>query len=207
MKVVTCMVCSWESVLTEFFLCWSELFAYSGGKYEIDLLISRYPYIDTARDQLVEAALKRSPDYIFWLDVDHTFQRDLPEKLIHHVDSGKLIISGVTAVRRTEQPLIYDFDEKKRNSFHYRQNVPKNSLIRVDGVGMGCGVMCHPKVFSELLKPPYFQTEWNEQYHKKSGEDIVFFQKCKDAKIDVWCDTSLILGHLTIGQTLPRLTE
>jgi len=205
--VVACVVNSWESVLTEFFLCWTELFAYSATKHKVSLLVSRFPYIDYAREKLIEQALEMQPDYIFCLDIDHTFQRDIIERLIRHIDDGKLIVSGVTAVRRSGQPLVYDFKEGEDYRVYYRLNVPKNKLIKVGGVGMGCGVMMQPKVFTEILKPPYFQQGWDVEREKRIGEDVFFFQKCNKAGIDVWCDTGIVLGHLTIGATLPDLKE
>lgn len=199
MKTVIAVIpLSWEFIPSYFLISWTNMLVYAQGKYNLSIIFDRTPYIDYGRDFLVSEALKMNPNYILFLDADQYYPAETPEILMRHVDTGKLIVAGVTPHRRTGQPMLYDFNGDAHN-FHYHQKLPKKpKTIRVDGSGMG-GVIIHPNVFKKFLKYPYFQMVWNDESNRKCGEDVAFFRRCKDAGIEVWCDTGLRYGHVVTG--------
>jgi len=204
MKEIVCLVpLSWDFVPARFFDSWTRMTDYAHGKYRLQMVAMRSPYLDSLRDILAERAMMGEPDYILWLDADQWYPGETPEKLIKHIDNGKLIVGGVTPHRGTGQPLIYDWtkpgDENKR-VFQYRsKNNYLTGVHKVGGMGMG-GVMVHPKVFRKLLTPPHFQMSYAPGEGRTSGEDVVFYKKCSEAGIDIWCDYDLLYSHVVVSQ-------
>lgn len=196
-KVVVVSPMSWDYVPTSFLLSWTNILTYAIGRYHMPIIVNKTPYLDYARDSLAKEALKENPDYILWLDADQTYPQETPEILMKHVDDGKLVVGGVTPLRQTGQAMIYDFTNKRHVVKFRKKFKPRAKPIKVGGMGMG-GIMVHPAVFKRL-KYPYFQMEWNKETDRKSGEDIVFYQNCKDVGLDVWCGTDLHYGHIVSG--------
>ena len=198
MKEVVCLVpLNWDFVPACFLDSWTDMTDYANGRYRIRMVAIRSPYLDSLRDLLVSKVLEAgNPDYLMWLDADQRYPGDSPERLIRYVDSGKLVIGGVTPHRATGQPMIYDFIPDEEFKFRYRtENNKLSGVHKIGGMGMG-GVMVHPKVYRELLTPPFFQMSWDPVKGRQSGEDVVFFKKCQKAGIDVWCDYDLYYKHM-----------
>jgi hypothetical protein len=197
MKEVVCLVpLSWDFVPACFLDSWTNMTDYANGRYRIRMVAIRSPYLDSLRDLLVKAALAGKPDYILWLDADQRYPADTPEKLMKHVDDGKLVVGGVTPHRSTGQPMIYDFIPEEDYKFLYRtKNNKLSGVQKISGMGMG-GVMVHPKVYREILEPPFFQHAWDRVKGRQAGEDTVFYKSCEKAGIDVWCDYDLYYRHM-----------
>jgi len=157
-------------------------------------------YMDKMRDDLVVMAMRYMPDYILWLDADQTYPIETIETLMDHVDSGKLIVGGITPDKDDGTPLVYDIVDDDPDGIIRRRKMRLNSGIhKVDAMGMG-GVMVHPSVYSELLKPPFFDMKWNSERGVRPGEDVEFYSMCKDAGISVYCDTDLPYDHIVVRQ-------
>jgi len=174
------------------------------------MVAMRCPYLDSLRDLLVAKALSGDPDYILWLDADQTYPNNTPEVLMKHVDDGKLVVGGVTPHRITRQPLIYDWLEKPAEDgeiFKYRsKNNHLTGIQQVGGMGMG-GVMVNPRVYSELLMPSYFQMIYDAEKGRTTGEDVVFYKKCHDAGINIWCDYDLLYNHMAMMELCVKWHE
>lgn len=201
MKEVVCLVpLSWDFVPACFFDSWTQMTEYAHDRYNLRMVAIRSPYLDSLRDLLVEKALTGKPDYILWLDADQRYPKDTPEILMKHVDDGKLVVGGVTPHRSTGQPMIYDWLPEIREDgkmFQYRsKNNHLTGIQQIGGMGMG-GVMVRPKVYRELLDKPFFQMSYDAKRGRTAGEDVIFYKRCYDADIDVWCDYDLFYKHLS----------
>ena len=202
MKEVVCLVpLSWDFVPACFLDSWARMADHANGRYRIYIVAFRSPYLDVMRDTLVEKALKGNPDYILWLDADQWYPGDTPERLMKHIDDGKLIVGGVTPHRGTGQPMIYDPNESDDDTHHlFKYRSTNNHLTgvhKVGGMGMG-GVMVHPKVYRELIKPPFFQMDYISGGGERAGEDVIFYKRCSDSGVDVWCDYDLLYKHMAM---------
>lgn len=197
MKEVVCLVpLSWDFVPACFMDSWAKMTDYAQGRYRMRMAAIRSPYLDSLRDLLVNKAIEVNPDYIFWLDADQSYPYDSPERLIKHIDDGKLVVGGVTPHRATGQPMVYDFIPGEPFKFNYRtKDNHLTGIQQIGGMGMG-GVMVHPKVYTELIEPPFFQMSWDSIKGRQSGEDVVFFKNCEKAGVDVWCDYDLTYKHM-----------
>lgn len=192
-KILACIPLSWDVIFGDFFYSCHLMQRQVASKYDFSIVTTNAPYLDMMRQQLVNVALAHKPDYILWLDADQTYPPETPEILINHIDDGKLVVGGVTPHRGTRRPLIYDFNEE--GGVIYRDNVKlKNGLIKVGGMGFG-GVMMNPDVFNKV-DGNCFKMYWHEKFDTKVGEDVVFYNQCKEKNIDVWCDTDLLYDHL-----------
>ena len=193
-RIVCCMPLTWPYVASEFFMSCLDMKEYSINKYQLVFIIGRLPYIDKNRDDLVEIAFSLNPDYILWLDADAVYSKELPEKLMKHIDTGKLVVSGIYARKDNGLPSIYEFRD---DGVHICVTERNQGIIQIDATGLQ-GVMMHPSVF-EILEEPYFLMR-NEGKEYDEGEDIAFYRKRKFNNIALWCDTDLYVPHLDLRE-------
>jgi len=195
--VFACVPVTWDYVPLPFLVSWCGMQRFGRDMYDMVFATFRSCYYPRMRDKLAQAAREDKPDYILWLDVDQTYPANTVKTLIDHVDSGKLVVGGVTPFRDDGSPMVWQFYTGEAVGRMGRRRIELNSgTIKVDCIGSG-GTMTHPEVF-ETLDPPYFDGEWNSKYKERSGEDVGFYLKCRDAGIDVWCDTGLQYEHLVL---------
>lgn len=149
--------------------------------------------LPSARNEAINMAIAGQFDYIIFMDDDmvipvgtHIFSKLL--------EADKDIIAPLFFVRsKPYLPLLFRRLELANGAFITYENIldyPKNELVKVDGVGFGF-VMVKMEVFKKL-KQPYFA--YSDQY----GEDLRFCEEAGKAGFEVWCDTSIQIGH--IGQ-------
>jgi GT2 family glycosyltransferase len=118
------------------------------------------------------------------------FAADTLQKLLA---ADKSIISAVYRQRVEPQVLeIYD------HGFH---NIPYEHLynrgvIEVGGCGFGC-VLVKKEVFADIGYPQFVYHQALDHAYTLS-EDLDFCRKAKEKGYTVWCDTSILCGH--IGQ-------
>lgn len=204
-RIIACIPLTWPYIPTPFFESILNMIAYSSGRYNFGTIIRQHCYLHLLREQLVEEALKHSPDYLLWLDADQTYPADTPERLARH---EKLIVGGLTPGKDDGTSLVFEFtgkDGTTENGGLICQNTepnygvkrvhltPNNGLQKVEIMGFG-GILTDVKLFA-VLKPPYFLPIWKE-VPSKAGEDIVFYKNCQTAGVDVFCDTDVLFEHI-----------
>jgi len=173
------------------------MWKYSVGKYEFTMLTCGGCYLDKARDELAKKALEEKADYILWLDADQSYPANTPEVLMKHIDGDKLIVGGITPLRRKSQsldgkPNTWNLDPETRKAIH-RDIFLHQGLIKVEAMGLG-GVMMNPEVFKKV-EFPWFCQMWNTEKKYCLSVDLQFYENCKKAGVEVWCDTDLIYTH------------
>ena len=200
-RIAVCIALSWDYIPSKFFFSYNEMRDYteSTGEYLFDLFTVRSAWIDTMRDKCAIQALKMRPDYLLWLDVDQTYPHFTARKLVKHVDDGHLVVSGITPdrIRPINNALKFGGEKGVYRDKEFKVN---RGLVKIDSIGFG-GIMTHPSVF-DAIEYPRFQRGWLEgmDNHYRHGEDTVFHEKCAEAGIDVWCDTDLHFGHLSLRE-------
>jgi hypothetical protein len=68
-------------------------------------------------------------------------------------------------------------------------------LITVDNTGCGC-ILYKTEVF-ENIEPPWFEFTETED-GRPMGEDITFCKKLKEAGYEIFVDTSIVIGHISL---------
>lgn len=135
-----------------------------------------------AREQAAEYFLQSDCDSLLFLDSDMVPPADMLVKLIEH---NKPIVSAL-AFRRVPnyEPCIFKTVEEGNSQIYH--NYPKG-LIEVAGVGMAC-TLIKREVF-EKVPQPWFTPN-------KLGEDLAFCKRATETGIPIFCDTTLICGHV-----------
>lgn len=195
-KIICCVPLSWDYVPKLFFISWFAMQKYCIGKYDLELLTGLGCYSDTMRDKLVDEARLHKPNYIVWIDADQTYSEDTLEVLANHVDDGKLVVGGLTPMRLSGFPNVHKFVHEDGLTVRDKKVNSNQGVVKVDAMGLG-GIMMSPKVF-KILEPPYFRTTWKWSIAGRPGMDFQFYSNCKKAGVDVWCDTDLVYGHVTV---------
>lgn len=150
----------------------------------VDMLPIGLSLVYTAREEAVKAFLEGEYEALLFVDSDMVVPVDLLTKLI---EADKDIVSAL-AFKRTPgyEPCI--FKECNEQDAKFYLDYPKG-LIEIQGVGMAC-TLIKRKVFESVPEPWFFP-------HKALGEDLSFCVRARAAGFRIYCDTTLICGHVT----------
>jgi hypothetical protein len=150
----------------------------------VDMLPIGLSLVYTAREEAVKAFLQGEYDSLLFVDSDMVVPVDLLTKLI---EADKDIVSAL-AFKRTPgyEPCI--FKECNEQDAKFYLDYPKG-LTEIEGVGMAC-TLIKRRVFETVPQPWYFP-------HKVLGEDLSFCVRARAAGFRIYCDTTLISGHVT----------
>jgi len=170
-------------------------------EYDFQLAIKWKSEQFRARNAIVKAALQSSADYIWMLDDDHildigrtqgaTSAYDLPVKLAKHLeDNPNIGVVGALYFQRGGDYAPVIMQESKEDDRPYFLTHPEIShrMQKVDITGGGC-MMIRASVFDKISEPWFVpEHEW--------GTDIQLCKQARAAGFEVWCDTSLEIGHM-----------
>jgi cellulose synthase/poly-beta-1,6-N-acetylglucosamine synthase-like glycosyltransferase len=152
---------------------------------EVDLLPVGLSLVYTAREGAVETFLSGDYDSLLFVDSDMVTPPDLLTKLIK---ADKDIVSALAFKRFPPyEPCI--FKELTQDGAGFYLDYSKG-LIKVAGVGMAC-TLIKRKVLEELEKPLFYP-------NGNLGEDLSFCLRAKARGFEIFCDTQLICGHVSI---------
>jgi len=152
--------------------------------------------VDQVRNLIADWAKKNSFSYVFFVDHDITFPPDTLEKLISH---DKPVISGVYRQRSEDQHLeIYGNNYAKvspEDLYSFSNYTDGNyDLIRIAGCGFGC-VLVKTEVF-DIVGYPQFEYHVALDHKNTLSEDVDFCIKVNNKNLSVWCDRSIVCGHI-----------
>ena len=154
-----------------------------------------------ARNALANMAIDEGYDRVLWLDSDMHFDEHLFRRLSEHLDLGKEMITGLYFSRRSPiRPIVYKAlylkpvvggQEAVADSF---ENYPKDDLFRVAGCGFGAVMMSVDllKRVRDAFALPFFPVSG-------FGEDLAFCLRCSQLGAEIWCDSSIKLGHVGLA--------
>ena len=152
-----------------------------------------------ARNAIVETAIQFCMDYLLFLDDDHIINwqgtpESSPYEFLHKLLDHKKDIVGALYYHRTGsyRPVLMKELDDGGYGFLLDSDIT-GSLQRVDVQGGGC-MLIDMKIFDKIL-PPYFEPEQQTE-GKNLGTDIQLCKKAKENGFEVWCDTSIVIGHL-----------
>ena len=147
-----------------------------------------------ARNAIVEGAYQTGCQYLLMLDDDHILDIDdtkgqsdryefLRRLLIHDKD-----VIGALYYQRGGNCHPVVMHEAERGGYRFlRDDEITHGLQKVDVTGGGC-MLIKMAVFDKLSSP-WFEAE------KEYGTDVQICKKAKAVGFEVWCDTSIEIGH------------
>jgi GT2 family glycosyltransferase len=159
--------------------------------YDFYFKIGKRMNIHDARNNAVIWALENDMDYILWFDDDMVLDpigKPLFTTLMGH---DKDFVAPLFFQRRPPyMPLLFKrmlYLDKTQVTYDNIMDYEKG-LLDVDGVGFGC---CLTKVdlFKKIPKPWFVMGD-------SFGEDLFFCERCINAGIKIYCDTTIQVGHI-----------
>lgn len=148
--------------------------------------------IHNARNEIAKAALEMGCDYLFFLDSDCVIPKDTLKRLTEH---DRDIVAGMYFQKRYPHlPVIYTMN--KKGTFDIITDYPKNTLMEVDGVGMGV-CMIKTSVFKKLPGEPFEPFAATASCRAINGEDLAFCKRAKQKGFKIYVDTGLQAKHET----------
>ena len=183
-----------DTVHSQFAYCLAQLI-----KTTSDVGIDTYLFFDSStillnqREKLIENAKDIKCDYVLWLDSDMMFPSTTALRLLAH---NKDIVA--CNYMKRSKPLKTVAYTDLRNWDSWLPLEPKDDLIKVEGVGMGCMLM-KTEIFNSLQKP-YFEFTYKGDTQDWYGEDFMLLTKLRLNEFNVYIDTilSMDIKHLGI---------
>ena len=164
-----------------------------------------------SRHRLAAEATMWEADYLLWLDADHVFPKDAFCRLWAQDKD----IVGANYSRRcfptapTAAKLITADRKKDHNNLVYttKEKADAGECEEVSHLGFGFVLMkadifnrlqAHAESQGKQTMMPLFMFGLREDGMSPIGEDVFFFQKCREAGVTIWCDhaVSETVGHV-----------
>ena len=166
---------------------------------EIQFTTAQSSLIYDARNNLAEIAIAGGFDRILWLDSDMIFEPSTFRRLSEHLDLGKEFITGLYFSRKAPvRPVIYSrlwsevtpqgLAAAHADSFY---DYPVDSLFHVEGCGFGCVMLS-----VDLLRRVRDRFGLPFAPAGGFGEDLSFCLRARELGAEIWCDSTIKLGHV-----------
>ena len=164
--------------------------------YSVDFQYFYGYRVDQVRNLIADWAKRNSYSHVFFVDHDITFPPDTLERLISY---DKPVISGVYRQRNEEQHLeIYgqNYTKTSPEDLYSLSNFVDGhyDLIRIAACGFGCALV-KTEVFS-IVGYPQFEYHVALDHNNTLSEDVDFCRKVNNKNLSVWCDRSVVCGHI-----------
>lgn len=162
---------------------------------ECKLTMKSGSLIYTARNELATEAIKQDMDYVFWMDSDMVFRPDTLVRMMDTLQKNDIDILTGLYFRRVPpySPVLFDqleMDADGGCKWSEFREIP-DSLFEVGGCGFGC-VLMRTEVFLDV------QSKHGNMFAPimNNGEDLAFCWRARDCGVKIWCDPSVICGHV-----------
>lgn len=148
----------------------------------------------SSRDYLARKAVEMDADYVFWMDSDMVFPTNTLTRLIDFLETGKHTFVTGLYFRRVPpySPVLFDTlefygEDCSWSEFHKMPDIP----FEVGACGFGCVLMKTDVIFD-------VQGKFDKMFTPigNTGEDIAFCWRAREAGHHIFCDPSIICGHV-----------
>lgn len=161
---------------------------------ECTLAMQMGSLIYTSRNNLAQQAIQMDADYVFWLDSDMVFEPDTLIRMLKTVKERNIDILSGLYFRRVKpySPVLFDKLDIRKNicSWSEFKKIP-DDVFEIGGCGFGC-VLMETSVFLSV------QSKHGNMFApiSNNGEDIAFCWRARDCGYTIYCDPSVICGHI-----------
>lgn len=148
-----------------------------------------------SRNDLATFAIKSEADYVFWLDSDMVFKPDTLIRMLDTLKKNDLDMLTGLYFRRVPpySPVLFDRLAMKENGdmdFSEFKEIP-SELFEIGGCGFGCVLMDTSVLMSVQAKHGNMFAPMGN-----NGEDVAFCIRAKDCGYKIYCDPTLVCGHV-----------
>lgn len=166
---------------------------------ETGINIQRGNSVSENRNEIIREALRTGAQWIFFLDDDLQFERDILLKLLsRNLDA----VVGLSLQRKVPfAPLAYKSQDGSGKATQLNLTPDMKGLIEIDSSTAG-GLLVKRKVFEKMKDPWFLSGQVSE-----AGEDFYFCMKLREAGFKLHLDTDTMLGHITEFTILPKKTS
>lgn len=176
-----------DYVDAEFVKCLSKLLMYLKDQgIDFDLMIESGTLVYIARDRIAHKAINERYTHVLWLDSDMIFQENILERLLL---SGEDFVTGIYHARRKNYASVI-FKEIGKKSVERFDTYP-GEMFQIAGCGFGC-VLTSVHLLSNVFL--LFNTCFTPL--PSLGEDIAFCKRATDLGFKLWCEPSVVCGHM-----------
>jgi glycosyltransferase involved in cell wall biosynthesis len=156
---------------------------------EVDFNVIEGYQLPFARNRIVQNALGKDADYLFFVDADMIFPPDTLLRLLSH----DLDIVNSLAFRRIKPhyPCIFKWNEKEGS---YETVQYAGGLVEVDATGMPA-ILIKTEVFKKM-KDTWPGRPWYYYRDNLFSSDITFCENARKLGYKIMIDTDLKIGHL-----------
>lgn len=146
----------------------------------------------TARNQIIERAIKAECTHAFFMDADHLFPLEALDILLESKDEA--MVSGLVCKKGEKfQQVGWVINKNK----FLTVNLPLDGrTYDVGACAFGC-TLINLKILQKLKKP-YFRDTYNEVTKTNIRSDVNLSLMLRDIGEKVWIDTRLLIGHLGV---------
>ena len=150
-----------------------------------------------ARNNLARQAIKAEADWVLWLDSDMVFSPDLLMRMMKVVEENGLDFLTALCFRRKPPytPCLFDKLEQRKDgkgaNYTALLSVP-DGLFKVGGCGFAGVLMSTDILMSVAAK---FGGQMFDPM-PGFGEDVAFCWRARQCGYELWCDSSIEMGHV-----------
>ena len=153
---------------------------------EFDLEINSGTLVYLARERIAHKAINEGFTHVLWLDSDMVFNEDILDDLMF---CGKEFVTGIYHARRKGYASVI-FKHIGLNNIERFEEYP-NETFQIEGCGFGCVLTS-----VELLKAVCMKNGTCFTPLPSLGEDIAFCKRALELGYKLWCEPSVICGHI-----------
>lgn len=155
-----------------------------GIAFDVDIESGTLVYF--ARDRIANKAINEGYTHVLWLDSDMVFNENILDDLMF---CGEKFVSGIYHARRKGYASTI-FKSIELNGLERFEEYPREAF-RIAGCGFGCVL-----VDTEVLKAVAMKNGTCFTPLKDLGEDIAFCKRAQDLGYTLWCEPSVVCGHI-----------
>ncbi len=170
------------------------------GTSRMPVLQCRYASLAHSLNYIADIFMQTGYEWLFLLNDDHIFPPDTLLKLLAH---DKDFVTGVYVKKQVPySPVLYDrIEDGKLIQKQFKTG--ESGLIPIVGCGDGC-LLIRRSVFEAIPRP------WWEMATGDSPDlitqDLIFCQKVRDARIEMWADLDTTVAHIALTPIQPART-
>lgn len=153
-------------------------------KFELMILGLYRTKVATARNSIMDVAIKENIDNVLFIDSDHLIPENMLRLLLENADAA--MVSGLICKRAYPyETIAFMFDNNRK--LCQMQVLVRDKVIEVDGCAMGCTLINVEQI--KMLKKPYF-------YDNQRRSDLNLCVDFRNIGRKVLLDTRVHVGHL-----------